>query len=53
MPTFSLDPALVSTLQGLVDMLKKEPSLLQCDDLGFFRDYLSSLGAKVCFDDFD
>jgi suppressor of tumorigenicity protein 13 len=47
MSAYSMDPTLVDTMKAIVGMLKADPSMLESPDLGFFRDYLASLGAKV------
>lgn len=45
--SYALDPDLVASLKSFVGLLNEHPDMLESPDLGFFRDYLASLGAKV------
>jgi suppressor of tumorigenicity protein 13 len=42
-----MDPTKVADLKAFVAACKKDPGLLADPSLGFFRDYLAILGAKL------
>ena len=42
-----MDKQKIAQLRGFIEMVQQDPSLLHIPELGFFRDYLESLGAKI------
>lgn len=43
----ALPPQAVAALQGFITALQANPDMLQDPQLGFFRDYITSLGGKI------
>ena len=43
----SIDSASLKALEALVSKVEADPSLLHGKELGFFKKYLTSLGAKI------
>jgi len=42
-----LDNNKVTELRGFIDLLESNPNLIHSEDLGFFREYLTSMGAHI------